>query len=94
MTIPPWAPPLARLILAILALGIGLSGWSDGWGMALVPIASGIIVAELVGHYGLTQDEANQALALLEDPEVRAAFKAAADAFKARLQPPTTPPTP
>lgn len=96
MNVPSWLPPAARVVLSVLALAIGLSGWADGWGMALVPIASGIIVAELVGHYGVTSEQAAQFTAQLEaflaDPAVKAAVMDALTAAKARFGPPPPPP--
>lgn len=83
---PSWAPPIFRAILAVALLFIGVSGWADGYGMAVVTIGTALLVAELVGA-GLSASQAAQIAAYVAALEAQLAARSGAQA-------PADPPVP
>lgn len=59
--LPPWIFPVARFLLGILIVLIGVKGWADGYGFILVTIGTSMIAAELAGA-GISRNQA-QAIA-------------------------------
>lgn len=49
MTLPAGLVVAARVLLAVALIILGLSRFVDGYGMAIVTIGTGLLVAELVG---------------------------------------------
>lgn len=64
LRLPAWAAPIVRLLLSVVLLYIGVSGWADGYGMAITGIASTAIITELIGA-GLSQTQAQAAVSWL-----------------------------
>jgi hypothetical protein len=49
VTLPAGLVVAARVLLAVALIILGLSRFVDGYGMAIVTIGTGLLVAELVG---------------------------------------------
>jgi hypothetical protein len=82
--IPSWAPVAARILLAIGGIYLGVNMLLDGFSGEVLALASGILIAELVGA-GLTKNQAQELEAKLEQ------LLASSPGAAAATPPPKTP---